>query len=169
MKKLYNGNEVYCTDLVCNLSPTPRDRYQLQCCLNNIELDPFPLDGGFDVIEMTEVLEHLHFHPLHTMQKIRSLLNPNGRLYLSTPDAAQWGRTKYYFDLTDMPHLSGAGPGHLGDACYADHVYHFDKTELFELAQAAELKVERCAYSPGVKLRHFNLTLTLACVSEKYC
>jgi hypothetical protein len=111
---------------------------------------------------MTEVLEHLKFHPLYTMQKIRSLLNPKGRFYLSTPDAAEWGRTKYYSNLADMPCLTGTGSSHSGDTCYADHVYHFDKTELFELAQAAGFKVNRCAYSLGAKSRHLNLTSTRA-------
>jgi SAM-dependent methyltransferase len=157
LKKLSNGNaEVYCTDLVRNLSETLRERYQLQFCLHNIELDPFPWEEGFDFIVMTEVLEHLNFHPVRTMQKIRTLLSSNGRLYLSTPDAAQWGHTKYNANLEDMPHPNGLDP-------YTDdHVHHFDKSELFELAQSVGFKVERCAYSPGVKSRHFNLTLTRA-------
>ena len=156
VKKLYeNDVEVYCTDIGRNLSETLAGHYHLHFFLHNIELDPLPWDERFDLIIMTEVLEHLNFHPLPTMKKIRTLLNPGGRVYLSTPDAVQWGSAKYYANVEDMPYPQEQ------DSCalQIDHVHHFDKAELFELARSAGFNIERCGYSPGVKSRHFNLSL----------
>jgi predicted SAM-dependent methyltransferase len=46
---------------------------------------------------MTEVLEHLNFHPVPTLKKVYNLLSENGALYLSTPDAYEWGKVNKYY------------------------------------------------------------------------
>lgn len=50
----------------------------------NIDLDIGSIENRYDVVTAFEVIEHL-FNPLHCMLEIRKALNPNGRLYLSTP------------------------------------------------------------------------------------
>lgn len=153
-KRLMNC-EVYCTDVVDTyLSPLLAERHGLVFEVNNIELDDFPWDLRFDSIIFTEVLEHLNFHPLPTLKRIRQLLTQTGRVYLSTPDAGQWGRvTKYYRRLEDMPYPTRGRP------FVDDHVYQFNKQELLSVLWQAGFRVERLDYSPGVIYRHFNLTL----------
>lgn len=153
-KKLFNC-EVYCTDYVDTyISPSLVKKYKFMFSINNIELDPFPWNDKFDVIIFTEVLEHLNFNPIPTLKKIRDLLSDNGKLYLSTPDASQWGKiTKYYSCVNDMP------PPRKGLPIIDDHIYQYCKSELLQILDVAGFKVKRFSYSPGKVARHFNLTL----------
>jgi len=149
------GCEVYCTDFIdVFISKALIRKYDFNFRVNNIELDPFPWQEKFDLIILTEVLEHFNFYPVPTLQKIISLLSENGRLYLTTPDAASWGKvTKYYSDLSDMP-LPGKG-----HQVIDDHVYVYTKDELFDVLSKAGIKIERFDYSHVNKARNFNLTL----------
>jgi SAM-dependent methyltransferase len=154
-KKLFNC-DVYATDYVDTyLSPQLATKYNFDFKVNNIELDDFPWKIEFDLIILTEVLEHLNFNPVPTLKKIRQLLCENGKLYLSTPDASQWGRvTKYYSSLSEMP------PPKKGQAPIDDHVYQYTKKELFSVLASAGFNIDRFGYSPGFEFRHFNLTLS---------
>ena len=50
---------------------------------------PFPYrDGSFDVVMLTEVLEHLSRDPLQTMSEINRITKLGGQLILSTPNCA---------------------------------------------------------------------------------
>ena len=106
-------------------------------------------------IILTEILEHFNYNPVPTLKKIRNLLTENGRLYLSTPDASQWGRvTKYYSTISDMPAPRRGLP--LFDA----HIYQYKKQELLNILISAGFVIQRFGYSPGYLAgRHFNLTL----------
>ena len=121
----------------------------------NIQLDPIPAPGRFDVILMTEVLEHFNFDPLPTLRKIHDALAPNGVFFLTTPDAFEWGRqTKYYKHLRDLPPANASKP------FVDDHIWIYNKTELLDLLAKAGFRVTRFAYS-GAGHRHFNLALRL--------
>ena len=48
------------------------------------DLDSLELKGKYDLVTSFEVLEHL-FNPLFNLVQIKNILNPNGRLILSTP------------------------------------------------------------------------------------
>ena len=79
----------------------------------------------FDIIIFTEVMEHLNFNPKPTLKKIHDLLKMNGRLYLSTPDASDWGRiTKYYKSIEEMPNPKNV------EKIIDDHIYQYKKEEL---------------------------------------
>ena len=147
------GCPVYCTDWT-DRATNPRlvSEHGLRFEVNNIELDPFPWDLAFDVIIFTEVLEHLNFHPLPTLKKIAGLLTGAGRLYVSTPDAREWGRASYYESYREMPLPSSKA------SLVDDHVCLFTADELVEVAREAGLEVHRLDYSPGVSARHLNLT-----------
>jgi SAM-dependent methyltransferase len=149
--------EVYATDFVDDFS-TPHSlakKYNWTFKVNNIELDDFPWDVKFDIILFTEVLEHFNFNPVPTLKKMHDLLSENGVLYLSTPDAAQWGRlTKYYPSLDKLPYPKKGLP------VVDDHVYVYTKQEILQVLNEAGLKIQRFGYSPGLVSRHFNIALT---------
>lgn len=154
-KKMFDC-DVYTVDFMeTYLSPSLIKKYNFHFNQKNVELDDLPFEFKFDVILFTEILEHLNFNPVPTLKKIRGLLSEKGKLYLSTPDAAKWGKvTKYYTKIDDIP------PPQKGMPVVDDHVYQYNKDELLGIIEAAELKVYRFDYSPGVARRHFNLTLT---------
>lgn len=121
------------------------------------EADIGRLEGGkkYDIVLLTEVLEHLDFHPSVALSAVRGMLAPGGVAYLSTPDAGQWGRvTKYYRSVDEMPRAAGRPRAD-------DHIYQYTSAELRQLIGEAGLAVREWGYSPGVNGRHFNLALGL--------
>ena len=148
--------EIYCIDYAeSNLSKSLIEDKNIHFKVNNIEIDKFPWKDNFDIIIFTEILEHLNFNPKPTLRKIHDFLKTNGRLYLSTPDASEWGRiTKYYKSLEEMPDPKK------DVQIIDDHIYQYKKEELLRVMDNAGFKIIKFAYSPGVVDRHFNLVLT---------
>jgi len=55
----------------------------------NLEQTPYPFgDASFDAVLMTEVYEHLRDYPVRSLDEVRRLLKPGGRLYFTTPNQA---------------------------------------------------------------------------------
>ena len=55
----------------------------------DLEQTPYPLpDRAFDAVVMTEVFEHLREYPVRSLQEVRRILKPTGRLYFTTPNVA---------------------------------------------------------------------------------
>ena len=136
--------EPYCMDVIHYMPEFGKSRgfHFLQ---GNIQLDPIPDPGIYDVIIMTEVLEHFNFDPLPTMKRIHDALAPDGIFYLSTPDARDWGRqTKYYSHLKDLP------PASREAKFIDDHIWIYDKSEIMSLVAKAGFRMEHFAWSPGV-------------------
>lgn len=153
-KRTFNC-DVLCLDMMtsCEIVKLTNEN-DMTFVVNNIELDPFPLNFEFDLITLTEVLEHLNFNPVPTLRKIREHLSDDGTLYLSTPDAAQWGRiTGSYSRWKDIPYPEKGLPATGG------HIYQYSKDELYQLIDEAGFRVERFDYAPGVGARHLNVCL----------
>ncbi len=157
------GGETFCTDMRSDaLAEQVIARHGLSFAANNFELEPLPWREQFDVIVFTEVLEHLNFNPVPSLRRLRDLLRPDGRIYLSTPDASRWGRvTSYYQSLDEMPSPEvgreriGSGEWEYVDA----HIWQYTKEELHRLVGEAGLVITREGMAPGVIHRHFNLEL----------
>ena len=130
----------------------------MEWALGNVELDTLPWEGPFDFIVFSEVLEHLNFRAEPTLVALASVLAPEGRIYLSTPDSAEWGvTTKYYDSYDELPLPSEADRDNVVD----DHIWQFSRDELMAVITAAGLEVVRFAYAPGTHGRHFNLAAQL--------
>jgi 2-polyprenyl-3-methyl-5-hydroxy-6-metoxy-1,4-benzoquinol methylase len=65
----------------------------LQVHLGNLQEAPLQ-EGGYDVILMSHVLEHLH-RPVELLRHCRKLLRPGGKLVLSTPNIESLGHAVY--------------------------------------------------------------------------
>jgi 2-polyprenyl-3-methyl-5-hydroxy-6-metoxy-1,4-benzoquinol methylase len=149
------GCEPYAIDFIRYLDQSLIDDYKIQYRINNIEREAFPWPVRFDVILFTEIIEHLNFNALPTLRKLRGLLTPDGRLYLTTPDASQWGRqTKYYAHYGELPMPSDDHRPPVDD-----HVWQFNEGELRQLVAAAGFRIMRFDYAAGPGKRHFNLAL----------
>lgn len=154
--KIY-GAQGYCLDSTPYAAALAR-KDGLIFSQSNIELDPIPWKEKFDVIIMTEVIEHFNFHPAPTLEKIRAALAPGGLFFLSTPDARSWGRTtKYFKQLEDIP-APPPRPAKVID----DHIWVYDRADLLRVVKAAGLKVERFEISNPKSASHFNVLLRAA-------
>jgi len=153
-KKIFNC-KIYCIDFT--------DRYistqlisdnNINFSISNIEIDKVPFDLKFDMIIFTEVLEHLNYNPINTLKKIRNSMTADGVLYISTPDAKDWGKvTKYYKKYTMMPEPNTIKP------TIDDHVYQYDVKEFKQIIDAAGFKISKLKYSPGILNKHINAEL----------
>jgi len=142
----------YCMDFIDYLRPAFFQPRKLTFAKGNIELDPIPWGEKFDVIVMTEVLEHFNFNPAPTLKKIHDALPRGGVLFLSTPDEKEWGREfKYYKKVSAMPMPDRSAK--VVDA----HVFIYSKAEVTKLLSDAGFRIEKFDYSPGVGHRHFNI------------
>ena len=57
------------------------------------------INEKFDIIVMSEVIEHLNFEEaLNTLQKLRDLLNENGKIIISTPNIHH--PNSFFWDVT---------------------------------------------------------------------
>lgn len=152
------GCEMYVTDHTDAFANSALlKKEDINFALSNFEIDEFPWDNDlkFDIIILTEVLEHFNTHSTNALKRIYSLLADNGRLFLSTPDSAAWGTTtKYYPNLDLIPKSLDDNHKHIDD-----HVWQYSKEELLRVLDMAGFYVERFDYSPGTVARHFNVCL----------
>ena len=67
------------------------NKYSFEEVLFNAEKDVWPFeDQCFDLIISCEMLEHLLFDPMHIFVEANRVLDKNGLLFLSTPNASSW-------------------------------------------------------------------------------
>jgi SAM-dependent methyltransferase len=99
----------------------------------NLDEQPYPLpDEHFDVVVMTEVLEHLREYPARSLQEVRRILRPGGRLYLTTPNAAYVrNRLQLLAGRTVMTPL----PDWIGGLPHARHAREYTFSEIRELLE----------------------------------
>jgi len=137
-KEIHNC-ELYGIDFTDRyLSDSLKNKHSINFELCNIELDKLPWNEKFDMILLTEVVEHFNFNLVPTLKKIHNSLNDNGTLYISTPDASKHGKiTKYYKDYRDMPEPFK------GNDLLDEHVYVFYRHELEDIFKEVGFRVEK--------------------------
>ena len=146
------GARGYCMDVTEYLKPAFARGRNLMFVRGNIELNPIPWHDKFDIVILTEVLEHFNFQPLPTLRKIHAGMRVGGVLYLSTPDEREWGRLHtYYRRLSDLPAPDPALP--IRDA----HIWIYSKREISTLLDQAGFNIARFDYARGNGNRHFNV------------
>lgn len=152
--ELYDGAGT-CLDIKGFLPTSVGEQSDLRFIKANAELDPIP-GGPYDLVIMTEVIEHFNFHPLPTLRKLYAALLPGGRLFLSTPDSAEWGRLyDFHRKLADFP--SPPTPEAMRPATTDEHHWIYSKSEIIAVLNDAGFQIEQLAYSPGTRGRHFNI------------
>jgi SAM-dependent methyltransferase len=115
----------------------------------DLEQVPYPLeDHSFDVVIMTEVYEHLRDYPVRSLQEVRRILAPNGRLYFTTPNTAYvMNRFKALAGRTSASSIADW----IGGIPHARHAREYTFAEIDEVMRYAGLTVIE-SYS-----RHFHL------------
>lgn len=90
----------------------------------------------YDVIVCAEVIEHLYASPIHLLRMFRSIIEPDGRVILQTPNAAALSRRFWL--------LAGRNPFEplREDLHHAGHFREYTLGELEALASRAGFAVE---------------------------
>jgi 2-polyprenyl-3-methyl-5-hydroxy-6-metoxy-1,4-benzoquinol methylase len=106
----------------------------------NIEREEFPdrFNGVFDIIVMTEILEHFNFYPVPTMRRVQWLMKPGGKIYISTPRRTMRSRINHF---SKMEHYDPEI--HRGKPTERGHVHIFTDDELIELMLESGFDVNR--------------------------
>lgn len=142
-------------DAIGIMSPHLIERYNITYLNRDIERSAVEGIGTYDLLIFTETLEHLNFHPVQTLSKLRQMLSPNGKIILTTPDAVEWGRvTTYYPSLDAIPRYTGQMVEWIDG-----HVWQYTREEVEMVIRAAGLEVARFAYARGVSGRHLCFLL----------
>ena len=108
-----------------------------------LDYDPFlpeaSLSERFDVITVMAVLEH-YPHSLKTfMTNIRSLTQPDGRLYIEVPNIAYWPkRTALLFGRTPLAQLTDIFHS---EVPFIGHHHEFTIAELRDLVRLSGLSI----------------------------
>lgn len=151
------GTQGICMDCIPYIQEDVQNQFNINFIKGDIERDSLPDPEKFDVIIMTEVLEHLNFQPVPTLRKIWNALADSGSFYLTTPDAdAGWGRTlKYYQSIDEIPPLNPASDW------IDDHIWVYNRIELIDVLNKAGFKIKRIENSRGpIGGGHINVWAT---------
>jgi len=92
----------------------------------------------FDLITFCETIEHLHTAPEYTIAFLSTLLKPNGKLLITTPNAATLkNRIKLLFGTNpfEQIRLYDKNPGHFRE---------YTLTEMVDVGKSLNLKPENC-------------------------
>ena len=110
--------------------------------------------GVFDLVLLTEVLEHLPIHPTDVLARVLPLLAPAGALYLTTPNFFAQAHLEA---LARGENPSAAYPAGDGNWDAHHHYREYEPVELAEFVAAAGGRVDTFHFSgcwdpPGVQL-----------------
>jgi teichuronic acid biosynthesis glycosyltransferase TuaH len=143
----------------CNyMAPSIVEKFKINKLTADFERQSCEFSRKFDLVIFTEVLEHLNFHPVPTLIKLKQLIAEGGHLIVSTPDSDEWGQvTQYYQNLQDIPEFSGQT-----DEWIDGHVWQYSRSEAETVFELAGLKVVDWQYSKGVNARHLCYLLVAA-------
>jgi 2-polyprenyl-3-methyl-5-hydroxy-6-metoxy-1,4-benzoquinol methylase len=115
----------------------------------NIEtfLPPPPENLGmkdaYDIIIMTEVIEHFSYNPVPTLQKIAEFLKVDGQLFLSCPHFRERkNESQLYQNWRQLPEI-----GNDSGFVYYGHIYEYSDAELMEILALAGYKVIQSAHT----------------------
>lgn len=114
----------------------------MQC---DIERERLPLpDSSVPYLVFTEVIEHLHVGLLHTLRELHRVLQPGGRLLLSTPNLLSLRNRLSFlaglarYDTLAMPYDALAAEERIG---HSGHFRVFSMPELMDLLQKTGFQV----------------------------
>ena len=101
---------------------------KLRSKIFNIEAGRFPFDdASFDVVLFCEILEHLTNDPLAALREIKRVLEPDGVLVVTTPNA---NRLENVVRMIEGENIYDRYSGH---GAYGRHNREYNKVELREL------------------------------------
>ena len=91
------------------LGEVTRKKYNIDFHKVLIETENLPwIDKKFDIITMTEVLEHFHYQPIDVLRKLKSVLKDDGLFLFTIPALGEHWLPEYYdCPFEEIPSYSG--------------------------------------------------------------
>lgn len=91
------------------LGEKTRGKYAIDFHKVLIETEDLPWSNKkFDIITMTEVLEHFHYQPLDVLKKLKTILKDDGLFLVTTPALGQHWLPEYYdCPFEEIPSYNG--------------------------------------------------------------
>ena len=111
--------------------------------LQNIQVPGSLPKGPFGLVMMTEVLEHLNFHPGPLLAEIRARLEAGGLFVGTTPTPERWDEVVPVSALEELPAWSA------GEELVDAHIHFYSEAEIETLMASAELALVRLAVIAG--------------------
>ncbi len=119
----------------------------------DVEREPLPFDAGaFEAVVFNELFEHLRIDPIATLGEVLRVLEPGGRLLLSTPNLRSFRGIRNLV-LRNQGHAASAGVyrqyeklatlGHMG------HVREYTTREVAEFLSRVGFRVTEIIYRGG--------------------
>lgn len=108
-----------------------------------IESPGYRISKKFDIIVMTEVMEHFSANPRTAVRKIADMLKEDGEIYLSTP---VWGHLPIYDTYYDIPDFTSMEEY---KASYIGHSYQYTRQELERILDECGLRMDKYALTDG--------------------
>lgn len=109
------GWEVHGTDMLPVtelMGEETQRRFQIDFRPSNIEAADLPYeDGTFDVVVMSEIIEHFHFQPLTALRRAFRQVRPGGFLFVTTPALGYgWRQEQYTQPFEEIAEYRAGGP-----------------------------------------------------------
>jgi len=149
-KLLNNDCEITVVDFVKYMSDELIDKYGIEYIIGNFEKEDMFENNKFDIVLLTEVLEHFNFNPIHTMKKISNILKEDGSLFLSTPNSAKWGRLSEYDSYNNMPNITD------NIVIRDQHIYQYNYNEIVEILNHCGLEIVKMN---DISSNNFNMQI----------
>lgn len=105
-----------------------------------IEKKECNIDKKYNLIILTEVLEHFALNPINTLKKLCHSLESGGKLVISTPN---WGPAYKYKNWSEMPVCGEVSDDRYLQLLKAGHTYQYSKQELVEIFEQVGLEIEQ--------------------------
>ncbi|MDX2149827.1 MAG: methyltransferase domain-containing protein [Bryobacteraceae bacterium] len=114
------------------------------------ERDPFPYPADhFELVLACELLEHLRADPMHMIFEAFRVLQPQGRLLLTTPNCASFASLEQLLWRSANPYTYSLYPHPARQEQAASHIREYTPDELRRVLESAGFEVELLLTRPG--------------------
>ena len=140
------------------------EKYDIQIKEAFVEMDDF--DGSYDIIFMSQVMEHFIFNPVPVIKKLMSHLNENGVMCISLPDII-YNNPKNVEHYKDIPFYDDLSPREVARRTIINsftHYHEYSCEEALELFEECGLECIDC--HTNLPIHHFILKKKDSITSE---
>lgn len=110
-------------------------------------------DCSFDLVLMTEVIEHLNFSPIYLIREIHRVMKEKGYLVLTTPNVhALENKIKFFLNKSIYANFDK----YLESSPHDYHWREFDRNELFYILKTCNLAVQKMFYCNDILINKYN-------------